>query len=89
LIWVKVESGTPLSVADATAAPPRDRRTMKSLFEPPEGTVYENESLAQPTHPCSVRLRVSMTVGEITGGAVVASEASSPSMEEVKYDWEP
>jgi hypothetical protein len=60
--------------------------TKRGLFEPPAGTVYENECEVTPhVVECVVRFKVSMMVGgRFAGDEVAFDDASSPSIDDVK-----
>ena len=79
-------SGWPLSVAEGVFVKPFVRRTMKSLFEPPAGTVYD---LLSCVVPGDVWYMERGSVSRIEGDVVAAGAgdalmfASSPSSDEV------
>jgi hypothetical protein len=81
-----VGSATPFKVAEVGALGESLLQTIttNNLFEPPDGTVYANESDVLKATECIVSGKESMIDGTVPG-VLVASDASSPSVDDVKY----
>ena len=85
-------SDTPPNVIVGGVASLAPSSTIRTLLEPPAGTLYEIESETVLTAWCKVSGSASMMDGEVvarTAGVVLPSAVSSPSIEEVKYEGDP
>ena len=82
---VNAGSDAPLSDAEDVAVLESCAiNTKNNLFVPPAGTVYDRESDVTAETADIVRGRLSMIEGTAFGEVVVASDASSPSIDDVK-----